>query len=169
MSSTLASPNLHTLSVYVHNRPGVLVRVAHIFSRRGFNIESLVVSPSMDGKFSRMTITAAGDGATLEQIFKQVSKLVDVVHATEHSHQEVVEKELALVKIKSTDSQRTEILQVLGHFKAQTVDLTPASMVAQITGNTDKIEACISMLNRYGIIELVRTGKVIMARGELET
>ncbi|MBN8218920.1 MAG: acetolactate synthase small subunit [Spirochaetes bacterium] len=169
MSTLLTSPNLHTLSVYVNNKPGVLVRVAHVFARRGFNIESLVVSPTADGRYSRMTVTADGDGETLEQIFKQVSKLVDVLHATEHTHQEVVEKELALIKVRVAEAQRTEVLQILAHFKGATVDFTPQSVIVQVTGNTEKIEACVGMLEKYGIIELVRTGKVIMARGETET
>lgn len=164
--NSLIPKNLHTLSIYVSNKPGVLVRVAQVFARRGFNIDSLVVSSGIDGKYSRMTITAQGDPDALVQIIKQVSKLVDVLHATEHSHQSVVEKELVLVKISSSEATRTEILQVLAHFKAQTVDFTEDSLIAQATGNTEKIEAMIEILKKFGIIEIVRTGKVIMARGK---
>lgn len=156
----------HTISLFVANKPGVLVRIALIFSRRGFNIESLVVSPALDGRFSRMTITAQGDPKTLEQIIKQASKLVDVVHAFEHSGGDAVEKELALIKVKATPQHRTGVLQVVTHFKAQTVDLTHDSLILMATGSTEKLDALEEMLSEFGIIEVVRTGKVVMARGK---
>ncbi len=157
---------MHTISIYVNNRPGVLLRVAQVFARRGFNIDSLVVSAAVDGKFSRMTVTAQGDQEVLSSIIKQVSRLIDVIHATEHRHQAVVERELALIKIRVEEVDRTEVLQILGHFKAETVDFTEKSLVAQATGTTEKIDALVNMLKKYGLIELVRTGKVLMARGE---
>ena len=161
--------NIHTISLLVANKPGVLVRVSLIFSRRGFNIESLVVSPALDGRFSRMTITAQGDKGTLEQIIKQAAKLVDVVAAHEHTDAHAVEKELALIKVAVKDENRGELLQVISHFKGQTVDLAQNSLVIQLTGSTEKLDAAVEMLCSYGIIEIVRTGKIVMARGKERT
>ncbi len=155
----------HSLSLLVANKPGVLVRVSLIFSRRGFNIESLVVSPTMDGRFSRMTITACGDRNTLEQIIKQAQKLIDVVTVSEITHEEGVEKELALVKVKSHDSTRADLLQIIQHFKAETVDLHQDSLVIQVTGSTEKLDAMLDMLGTFGILEIARTGKIVMTRG----
>ena len=159
----------HNLSIYVANRPGALVRIAQAFSRRGFNIESLVVSPGATGDFSRMTITAKGDRAGLEQIIMQCSKLVDVLACREHSNEEVVARELALVKVAAEGAQRGEVLQIADHFRAKTVDLSEKSIVIEATGSSDKIDAMVDLLRKFKIIELVRTGKVIMARGERET
>jgi acetolactate synthase-1/3 small subunit len=155
----------HTISVYVANKPGVLVRVAQVFARRGFNIDSLVVSPAMDGKYSRMTITAQGAPEALSNIIKSVNKLIDVVHVSEHNRQNVIEKELALIKVRTEGESRTAALQIVEHFRAQTVDFTEDSLVVQSTGNSDKIDALIDMLSRHGLLEIVRTGKVLMARG----
>jgi len=159
----------HTLSVYVTNKPGVLARIALVFARRGFNIDSLVVSASVDGKYSRMTITCSGDPSGLNQIIQQVSKLVDVVRCVDHTGEDVVVKELALIKVAATADSRTEVLQIADHFGAKTVDLTPASMMLQVTGNSEKLDAMIGLLGKFKIIELVRTGKVVMARGEEPT
>ena len=161
--------NIHTISLLVSNKPGVLLRISLIFSRRGYNIESLVVSPTLDGDFSRMTITARGDRSILEQIIKQASKLVDVVHATEHQDQTAVQKELALIKVKVTTETTSQILQVIHHFKAVTVDLTADSAIIQATGSTEKLDAMMSFLSTYGIIEVVRTGKIVMARWKEKT
>jgi len=159
----------HNLSIYVANRPGALVRIAQAFSRRGFNIESLVVSPGTTGDFSRMTITAKGDASGLEQIIMQCSKLVDVLACREHSDEEVVARELALVKVAVDAAQRGEVLQIADHFRAKTVDLTDKSIVLEATGGSRKLDAMVELLNKFKIVELVRTGKVIMARGEDET
>jgi acetolactate synthase I/III small subunit len=159
----------HNLSIYVANRPGALARIAQTFSRRGFNIESLVVSPGASGDFSRMTITAKGDAAGLEQIIMQCSKLVDVLACREHTDEEVVARELALVKIAVDGTQRSEVLQIAEHFRAKTVDLAENAMVLEATGGSAKIDAMIDLLGKFKIIELVRTGKVIMARGSRET
>ncbi|MDA0322244.1 MAG: acetolactate synthase small subunit [Verrucomicrobia bacterium] len=159
----------HTLSVYVANQPGVLVRVAQVFARRAFNIDSLVVSAGNDGEFSRMTITAQGAADALTNIIKSVQRLVDVIHVSEHDPATTIEKELALIKVKTDAKSRPEVLQVVEHFKGQTVDLTEGSLVIQVTGNSDKLDAMVEMLRRFGILEIVRTGKVLMARGEEET
>lgn len=161
-----ANSDLHTLSVYVANKPGVLARIAQTFARRGYNIESLVVSPAADGNFSRMTISARGSREGLEQIIKQVGKLVDVLRCVDHTGGNTVVKELALIKIAVSAAERTEALQIGEHFGCKTVDLTPSSMILMATGNSEKLDALTAMLSKFRIIELVRTGKVVMARGD---
>lgn len=156
---------IHTLSVYVSNKPGVLARVAQTFSRRGFNIESLVVSPAIDGHFSRMTIGVSGAPEGLDQIIRQVSKLIDVLHCTDHTYDDVVVKEMGLIKISTGPEERGEALQIAEHFGCKTVDLTENSMILQVVGDPAKIDALVSMIEKFRIIELVRTGKVLLARG----
>jgi len=175
--SSAVKPPLHTISLLVRNKPGVLVRVSLVFSRRGYNMESLVVSPASSvagidaaaGEFSRMTITCSGDPDTLEQIIKQFEKLIDVVHAIDHTGQPVIESELALVKIKASLSERTEILQVAESFRAKVEDFGLDSIILRCAGGTDKLDAFIGLLKPFGIIELVRSGKILMARGLEET
>ena len=157
---------MHTLSVFVANKPGVLARIAQVFARRGFNIDSLVVSASMDGKYSRMTITAQGDPENLDQIIMQVSKLVDVLHCVDHSDHNAVVRELAMIKLSADVTERSEILQVVEHFGCKTVDLTEKSMIVMGYGDSNKIDALVEMLRSYRVVELVRTGKVLMARGD---
>lgn len=138
----VVTPPLHTISLLVRNKPGVLVRVSLVFSRRGYNMESLVVSPALSiaglgatpGEYSRMTITCSGDPETLEQIIKQMEKLVDVVHAIDHTGQPVIESELALVKIKVGLKERTEILQIAENFKAKVVDFGVESLILRCAG-----------------------------------
>ncbi len=155
----------HTLSVYVSNKPGVLARVAQTFARRGYNIESLVVSPGRNDQFSRMSIGVSGDPDMLDQIIKQLMKLVDVVHCIDHTFDNSVVKELGLLKILCSPDERSEILQIAEHFGCKTVDLTKNSLILMITGSSDKIDALIEMTSGFEVIEMVRTGKVIMARG----
>ena len=155
----------HTLSVYVANKPGVLARIAQVFSRRGFNIESLVVSPAIDGQFSRMTISCTGDPDGLDQIIKQLLKLIDVLNCIDHTYDESVMKEMGLIKIAVNSEGRSEALQIAEHYGCKTVDLTPDSMILQVVGNPDKIDALEEMIAKFQIIELVRTGKVVMSRG----
>lgn len=157
--------SMHTLSVYVANKPGVLARIAQVFSRRGFNIESLVVSPAVDGHFSRMTISCSGDPEGLDQIIKQLMKLIDVLHCIDHTYDESVTKEMGLIKIEVNSEDRSEALQIAEHYGCKTVDLTPESMILQVVGNPDKIDALEEMIAKFRIIELVRTGKVVMRRG----
>lgn len=159
----------HTLSILVSNQPGVLMRICQVFSRRGFNIDSLVVSEGRNPNFSRMTIGVSGDPNGLHQIIMQVGKLIDVIHCSEHDSEDAVVKELILVKILAGDDQRTQALQIIEHFGGKTVDLTPTSMIALVSGNSSKIDAAISMFSQFEIIETVRTGKVVMARGEQPT
>jgi acetolactate synthase-1/3 small subunit len=160
---------LHTLSVYVANKPGALARIAQIFARRGFNIESLVVSPAIDGQFSRMTISCSGNPVGLDQIIKQLSKLIDVLHCIDHTSDTSVMKEMGLVKIAVDCEGRSEALQIAEHFGCKTVDLTPESMILQVVGNPAKIDALEDMIAKFKVIELVRTGKVVMSRGQQMT
>lgn len=163
------APPIHTISILVRNKPGVLVRVALVFSRRGYNIESLVVSPDIvNGDFSRMTITCSGDLETLEQIIKQVTKLIDVVHAIDHTGQAVIETEIALVKLRCGLRERTEVLQVAEHYKAKVVDYGSDSLILRVYGESEKLDSFIGLLKPFGIVELVRSGKILMVRG-LET
>ncbi|MCU0857220.1 MAG: acetolactate synthase small subunit [Pontiellaceae bacterium] len=161
----ISNKKIHTLSVYVANKPGVLARIAQTFSRRGYNIESLVVSPAMDGHFSRMTIGVSGAANGLAQIIQQVSKLIDVLHCTDHTFDDAVVKEMGLIKISVDSSGRGEALQIAEHFGCKTVDLTETSMILQVVGDPAKIDALVEMIEKFKIIELVRTGKVLLARG----
>ncbi len=170
MNQTMANgTQTHTLSALVANKPGVLARIAQVFARRGFNIDSLVVSPTRDGNFSRMTMTALGDPSGLDQIIKQVNKLVDVINCSDLTDKNIVVKELMMLKVRVQSDQRTELLQVAEHFGARSVDLTDESLTMMITGNSDKLDAYVELCKKYDIIELVRTGKVVMARGPQET
>ncbi len=159
----------HTISIYVANKPGVLMRVAQVFARRGFNIDSLVVSPGQREDYSRMTLTVTGAEEDLIQILKAVTKLIDVLHATDHGHQTTIERELALIKVETTEKTRPDILSLVSHFKGQTLDFSDASLVIQVTGSTEKIDAMMALLAPYSILEVVRTGKVVIARGKEET
>ncbi len=161
--------SMHTLSVYVANKPGALARIAQVFARRGFNIESLVVSPAVDGNFSRMTITCSGAPEGLEQIIKQMVKLVDVLHCIDHTYDKSVMKEMGLIKITVDSEDRSEALQIAEHYGCKTVDLTPESMILQVVGSPSKIDALEEMIAKFRIIELVRTGKVVMSRGQETT
>lgn len=165
----LARGGMHTLSVLVNNDPGVLMRICQVFARRGFNIDSLVVSQGRSRDFSRMTIGISGDPEGLDQIIKQVSKLIDVIHCFEHTAENAVVKEMLLVKLLVDASKRTEALQIVDHFNGKALDLTPKSMIAMFQGDSPKIDAAIGMLSSFKIIETVRTGKVVMARGEQPT
>jgi acetolactate synthase-1/3 small subunit len=158
--------SVHTISLFVNNKPGVLVRVSLVFSRRAFNIESLVVSPAAEGRFSRMTITCSGDPETLEQVVKQLAKLVDVVHAIDHTGDQAYETEIALVKLEYPLDERTHILQIAEHYKARVVDFGAESLILQVYGSSEKLDAFIDLLRPFGIAELVRSGKLLMARGK---
>lgn len=159
----------HTLSILVNNQPGVLMRICQVFSRRGFNIDSLVVSEGRSGDFSRMTIGISGDPSGLEQIIKQVNKLIDVIHCFEHTSAESVTKELILLKLRCSPEERSQALQITEHFTGKTVDLTPISMIVMIAGDSRKIDSAVVMFSQFEIVETVRTGKVVMARGETPT
>ena len=156
----------HTLSVLVENRAGVLSRVAGMFSRRGFNIESLAVGTCEEPNMSRITIVVNGDDGVVEQVMKQTNKLIDVIKVSDLTKRESVERELALIKVAAeTGPSRAEILQIADIFRAQVVDVGSKTLVLQVTGDTSKIDALEKLLRQYGIKELVRTGKIALLRG----
>lgn len=160
----------HTLSMFVNNQPGVLMRICQLFARRAYNIDSLVVSQGRDPRFSRLTLGISGDPAGLPQIILQCDKLVDVIHCYEHTADDSVTREMALVKVSvSGGEKRTEVLQIVEHFGGKTVDLSESAMIIRVEGASDKVDAAIRLLANYEIIETVRTGKVVMARGEQAT
>ncbi len=164
-----ATAGRHTISLYVANKPGVLNRIALVFSRRGYNIDSLVVSESSDPDYSYMNIVASGDPETLVQIIKQLNKLVDVVSAKDYSDEDVIQKELALFKVHCPQAKRTEVLQIAQTFKAVSEDLTANTLTLMVTGKSEKIDAVREMLGPYGILEAIRTGKVLISRGDHRT
>ncbi len=159
----------HTISVLVRNRPGVLARVSGLFSRRGFNIDSLAVSTTQSPDVSRMTIVAQGDEATLDQICKQLRKLIDVLKVQDHRGETLVDREMALIKVAASAQSRPEIMQIVDIFRAQIVDLGPSSLIVQVAGDSDKIDALMELLRPFGIRELMRTGKIVLTRGEGRT
>jgi len=159
----------HVISLYVNNKPGVLVRVAIVFARRGYNIDSLVVSPGARGDFSRMTVACSGDPETLEQIIKQLAKLVDVVHAIDHTGGRAYGTEIALIKLQCELDERSQILQIAEHFNAKVVDYGTESLMLRVYGASEKLDTFIELLRPFGLRELVRSGKVLMARGLQKT
>ena len=169
MAEPIPQEEAHTISLYVRNKPGALVRIALVFARRGYNIDSLVVSPGAQGEFSRMTITCRGDLAILQQIIKQLQKQVDVVHAIDHTIDAHYETEIALIKLACDLDGRTEILQVAEHYNAKVVDYGAESLILRIYGSSDKLDSVVALLHRYNMVELVRSGKILMARGRALT
>jgi acetolactate synthase-1/3 small subunit len=155
----------HTLAVTVENRPGVLTRVATLFRRRGYNIDSLTVGTTETPSISRMTIVVQGDDKIIEQVTKQLYKLVDVIKIVDISQEQAVERELALIKVKADNTIRSEIVQIVDIFRARIVDIGRSSLIIEVTGDGNKIDAIIDSLQPFGIQELVRTGKVAMVRG----
>jgi len=155
----------HTLAVLVENNPGVLARVAGLFSRRGFNIDSLAVGRTENPDVSRMTIVVEGDARILEQVTKQLHKLIDVIKISGISPEEYVDRELVIIKVHSDPARRGEIMQVADIFRARIVDLGRKTITLECTGNNGKINAFEESLRPYGIKELVRTGKIAMLRG----
>ncbi len=163
------SQKKHNISLYVENKPGVTIRIALVFARRGYNIESFVGSPTQDPRYSRINIEATGDTRTLHLMLEQLNRLVDVIHAREYSDEDVIQKELALIKVRCDSESRTEILQIAAAFKCRNVDISDTTMTFQVTGKSTKIDAVRQMMDKFGVLEVVRTGKVLIARGEEET
>jgi acetolactate synthase-1/3 small subunit len=158
-------PMQHTITVLVENKPGVLARVSGLFARRGFNIESLAVSITDDPTVSRMTIVVTGDDSTLDQINKQTWKLIDVINVIDYSQIPIVERELALIKVKAEVNERPAVMQIVDIFRAKIIDISETSFTIEVTGGIDKVDAIEDLLKPYGIMEVVRTGKIAMARG----
>ena len=156
----------HILAVLVENQPGVLTRVSGLFSRRGYNIESLAVGQTHDPEISRMTIVVDGDDQVIEQVVKQLEKLVDVISVRDISEAEHVDRELVLIKVKAEPSVRGEIMQIVDIFRARIVDIGHNSLIIECTGDEGKIKAIEKSLRPFGILELVRTGKIAMVRGQ---
>ena len=156
----------HILSVLVMNKPGVLSRVASLFSRRNFNIHSLNVGETEDSEISRMTIVVHGDEKTLEQVKKQLNKLIDVIKINELSNKGIVDRDLALIRIGCTRKERTEIIRIADTFRAKVVDVSYDSLMLEATGTEDKIEALIEVLKDFSIMEVVRTGLIALSRGQ---
>ncbi len=154
----------HTIAALVENKPGVLARVAGLFRRRGFNIESLAVGVTEKPHLSRMTIVVEGDDKTIEQVTKQLNKLIEVVKVSDVTENSV-ERELALVKVNTTPQTRGEIIEIANIFRARIVDVARDSFIIEITGDEEKINAFIDLMRQYGIKEVARTGKIAMQRG----
>ncbi len=159
----------HTISVLVQNRFGVLARIAGLFSGRGYNIDSLTVSPTQDEERSRMTIVTHGDDAILEQIEKQLNRLIEVVKVTDLTGSGFVSRELMLLKVETGHGTRNEVVQIVNIFKANVVNVEHDTLVVQVTGPTEKLDAFTSLMERFGIVELARTGKVALARSSRTT
>jgi acetolactate synthase-1/3 small subunit len=161
---------LHTISILVENRPGILARVTHVFARRGFNIESLAVSRTEDHTVSRMTVVVAGNDEVFEQMGKQLLKLIDVIKVIDHTRDNMVEREMALVKVKTPDATtRAEVTALADIFRTNVVDVSPDTLMIEVTGKEDKIDAFVKMLEPFEILELVRTGRIVLVRGPKQT
>jgi acetolactate synthase-1/3 small subunit len=155
----------HTITVLVENRPGVLARVSGLFARRGFNIESLSVSITDDTSVSRMTIVVSGDDRVLEQITKQLNKLVDVIKVIDYTDMIFVERELAMLKVNAETKNRAELMQLVDIFRAKIIDISDKTFTIEVTGSVAKVDAMENLLAPHGIQEMVRTGKIAMGRG----
>ena len=159
----------HTLSVLVENKAGVLARIAGLFARRGFNIETLAVGPTDDEHFSRMTLTVDGAVHPIDQVTKQLHKLVNVLKIRDLEPDETLARELALFKISADGTGRAEVMQICEIFRAKIVDVTKRSVVVEVTGTVDKIDAFERLVRPFGLIEMARTGAIAIARGRGET
>ena len=157
--------NKHTLSVLVENKPGVLARIAGLFSRRGFNIDSLAVGPTEHPEVSRMTIVVNVDESPLEQVTKQLNKLVEVIKIVELDAREAIERELLLVKVKADTDTRGHVLDAVQLFRAKVVDVAPDAITIEVTGNAAKLRDFLAVLEPFGIRELVQSGMVAIGRG----
>ncbi|HEX7740349.1 MAG TPA: acetolactate synthase small subunit [Marmoricola sp.] len=155
----------HTLSVLVENKPGVLARIAGLFSRRGFNIDSLAVGPTEHDEISRMTIVVGVESSPLEQVTKQLNKLVEVIKIVELEDRDAIERELLLVKVKADAATRGQVLDAVQLFKAKVVDVTPDTITIEATGNADKLSDLLHVLAPFGVRELVQSGAIAIGRG----
>ena len=154
----------HTISVVVQNRFGVLTRIAGLFSGRGFNIDTLNVGPTQNDKISRMTIVVVGNDQVLEQVVKQLKKLVDVLEVHDFKDGDVVDRELILIKVKANSSSRPEVMQICDIFRAKIVDVQASSLAIEVTGDESKIDKFLALMKPFGIVELSRTGRIALPR-----
>ena len=160
---TSVSGQVHTLSIRVANKPGVLMRVAQVFSRRGFNIDALVVSAEANGAFSQMTVRAKGDADQLCQITNQVERLIDVIYCRAHNQSTIIQRELAIISIQTSAAQRMDTLQLITHWDSTVLEITPTAIIAQVTGPSEKIDTLIDMLQQSSLVEVVRTGQLAIS------
>ncbi len=156
----------HTISVLVHNHAGVLSRVSNLFSARGYNIDSLVVGVTDNSKVSRMTIVVRGDDRIIDQVEKQLNKLVDVIKVQDMTHEDFITRDLTLIKVKAEAASRTQVMEIVQCFDGKIVDVALKSFIIEVTGKESKINGIIELLKNYGIIEMVRTGEVAISRGK---
>jgi acetolactate synthase I/III small subunit len=160
----------HVLSILVENKPGVLTRISGLFARRGFNIDTLTVGPTDDDDLSRITLTLDGAMHPIDQVTKQLHKLINVLKIRDLEPADTVARELALFKVAVNDgAQRAEIMQITEIFRAKVVDVTKRSLIIEVTGTTDKIEAFENMVRPFGLVEMMRTGEIAISRGRGET
>ncbi len=159
----------HVISVLVENKPGVLARVSGMFSGRAYNIHSLSVAPTLSPDVSRMTVVTHGSDAIIEQIIKQLRKLINIIKVQDLTLGDYVDREMALVRVKATAAKRGDVLRIVDIFRGKVVDIAPDSMMVEITGGAGKIEAMIELLSPLGILELIRTGTVALPRGRKQT
>lgn len=155
----------HTLVALVEDKPGVLNRIASLFRRRSFNIQSLAVGGSERPGLSRMTIVSVGDSAQIEQVRKQLDKLINVIKVSDITEEDMVTRELALIKVKANASTRSEIMQIVGIFRANIVDVAPGSLTVEVTGDEDKVNSLLGLLSDFGVREVSRTGRIALTRG----
>jgi acetolactate synthase-1/3 small subunit len=155
----------HVVSVLVENRAGTLSRVSGLFSRRGFNIDSLTVGETLDHSVSRMTIAVTGDDAVLEQIIKQLGKLVDVIAVRELESSSCLRREILLVKVSADEKSRPAVIEIAGIFRSRIIDVSPSTITIEATGDLEKLDGLILLLRPYGVLELARTGLVALERG----
>ena len=156
----------HTISILVENRFGVLARVAGMFSGRGFNIDTLNVGPTLDASASRMTIVVRGDDKILEQVIKQLEKLVNVIEIQDFRDEDYVDRELVLLRVKATSKTRPEVMQICDIFRAKIIDVQPETLAIEVTGSDGKTSKFLALMERFGILDLTRTGKVALPRKE---
>lgn len=159
------SDTKHTLVALVEDKPGVLNRVASLFRRRAFNIQSLAVGHSEQPGLSRMTVVISGDSAVVEQVRKQLDKLINVIRVTDITEGNIVARELALIKVNATASTKSEIIQIVDIFRANIVDVASDSLTVEVTGDEDKVESLFELLRSFGIKEVTRTGRIALTRG----
>jgi acetolactate synthase-1/3 small subunit len=168
-ATNVRSGRKHTLSILVENKPGVLTRIAGLFARRGFNIDTLTVGPTDDERISRVTLTLDGAVHSIDQVTKQLHKLINVLKIRDLEPGDTVARELAMFKVAVDGAQRAEVMQICEIFRGKVVDVTKRSIVVEVTGTTDKIEAFERMVRPFGLVEMMRTGEIAISRGRGET
>jgi acetolactate synthase I/III small subunit len=168
-TTALHTGRKHTLSILVENKPGVLTRIAGLFARRGFNIDTLSVGPTDDERYSRITLTLDGALHPIDQVTKQLHKLINVLKIRDLDPAGTVSRELAMFKVAADGTQRAEVMQVCEIFRGRVVDVTKRSIIVEVSGTTDKIEAFERMARPFGLIEMMRTGEIAISRGRGET